>query len=105
MHESAPARANSARCDLGPLDHQVHVHGAAAVVDLVSDRRHDLGPEGDDRHEMAVHHVDVEGARAGIEHLDGLAAEGAEVGREDGRLHVRVLDPGRRHDPSLMTRH
>ena len=56
--------------ELGPLDHQVHVHGAAAVVDLVGDRGHDLGPEGDDRHEMAIHHVDVEGARAGIEHLD-----------------------------------
>ena len=72
---------------LGLLDHEVHVDRAAALVHEVGERRHDARAERDHGDEMPVHHVDVERARAGVEQLDDLAAERAEVGREDRRQH------------------
>ena len=36
-------------------------------------------------HEVAVHHVDVDRARAGLQHRGDLLAEAGEVGREDRR--------------------
>ena len=43
------------------------------------------GSEGDRRHEVAVHDVDVDHPRPGVEHLLDLRAEAGEVGRQDRR--------------------
>ena len=87
VHESAPGLRELGQLALGLLDHEVHVDRAAALVHEVGERRHDARAERDHGHEMPVHHVDVERARAGVEQLDDLAAERAEVGREDRRQH------------------
>ena len=86
---------------LGLLDHEMHVDRAPALVHEVGERRHDARAERDHGDEMAVHHVDVERARTGVEQLDDLAAKRAEVGREDRRDHQC---PGRpAHAPSLAS--
>ena len=74
---------------LGPLDHQVAVEQAAGVVHLVADRLDDHRPDRDRRDEVAVHDVDVDRARAGVEHRRELLAEARVVGRQDRRLHLR----------------
>ena len=76
---------------LGPLDHQVHVEHAAAVVHEVAQRVHDQRPDRDRRHEVAVHHVHVDHARARVHHLLDLLAEAGEVGGEDRRGYADVL--------------
>ena len=45
----------------------------------------DERPDRDRRHEVAVHHVDVDHPRTGVHHLGDLRAELREVGREDRR--------------------
>ena len=65
---------------------------AAGGVDLLGDRLDGVGPEGDRRHEVAVHHVDVDHARARGEHLLDLRAEPAEVGCEDRRGDLARAD-------------
>jgi hypothetical protein len=58
----------------GLLDHQVDVENAAGFMDLIGDRRGDQRPDRDRRHEMAVHHVEVDDPRAGAHHLVDLGA-------------------------------
>jgi len=82
----------------------VHRERPAAVVDVVGERGHDAGAEGDDGHEVPVHDVDVERTGAGIEEQPNAVAEGAEVGREDRRADLDVSQPRairgrRRHHP------
>ena len=81
--QSAPARANASMWSAGLLDHQVDVDRAAGVVHLVGDRPRDERPDGDRRHEVAVHDVDVDHPGPGRHHLGDLVAEPGEVGRED----------------------
>ena len=40
-------------------------------------------PDGDVGHEVTVHDVDVDDARAGVEHGLDVVAEAREVGRQD----------------------
>ena len=68
---------------LGPLDHQVHVEHAAALVHEVAQRADHQVADGDRRHEVAVHHVHVDDPRARVHHLFDLGAEAGEVGGED----------------------
>ena len=91
---SAPARANSATCRLGPLDHQVDVDHRAGVVNPIGERADDQRAERDRGHEMPIHDVDVDHPRARREHLVDLRAEPREVGREDrGRdAQLRISD-------------
>ncbi len=53
---------------LGPLDHEVAVEDPAAAVHELPDRGDDQRPDRDRRDEVAVHHVDVDHARAGVHH-------------------------------------
>ena len=93
MIPSAPAFAKFGDLLLGPLDHQVDVDEAADVVDLVGERLDDGRAHAQRRDEVAVHHVDVDRPRAGVEHGGDLLAEAGEVGGEDrggdagGRRH------------------
>ena len=80
---SAPALANSGDLALGALDHHVDVDQRAGVVDAVGERGDDQRPHRERRHEVAVHDVDVDDARAGVEHLADLVAQAGEVGGED----------------------
>jgi hypothetical protein len=76
---------------LGALDHEVHVEHAAAVVDELAQGVHDQRPDRDRRHEVAVHHVHVDHARARVHHLLHLPAEASEVGGQDRGGHTDVL--------------
>ena len=69
---------------LGPLDHQVDVEVTVRAVHLVGERRHHLRAHAEGGHEVAVHHVDVDRARAGVEHRGDLLAQAREVGGQDG---------------------
>ena len=70
---------------LRALDHQVDVDVPARVVDLTGERLDDRRAHAERRHEVAVHHVDVDRARAGGEHRADLLAQPGEVRREDRR--------------------
>ncbi len=48
--------------------------------------------EGDRRHEVTVHHVDVDDPRAGRQHLVDLRAEFGEVRREDRRSDLELAE-------------
>ena len=62
-------------------DHQMHVELVSAVR---PDRpRRSAGADGEVRHEMAVHHVDMDPVRAGGPERLHLLAEAREIGRED----------------------
>jgi hypothetical protein len=54
-------------------------------VDAVAQGVDDDRPHGDRRHEVAVHDVDVDDLRPGLEHRVDLLAEPREVGAEDRR--------------------
>ena len=77
---------------LGALDHQVHVEQRLGALRLLAQRGDDERPDGDRRHEVTVHHVDVDHPRAGVEHLLDLLSEAGEVGREDRRRHVHARE-------------
>ena len=63
-------------------DHQVHVHHG---LDVRADRLAERRAEGEVRHEMPVHHVDMDPVRAlRLDRLD-LLPEVGEIGREDRR--------------------
>ena len=63
-------------------DHQVDVEGLGGVR---AQRLHDSRADGEVRHEMPVHHVDVDPVRpGGIDSADFLA-QPCEIGREDRR--------------------
>ena len=49
---------------LRTLDHQMHVEQAADLLDLLAQRGDDQRADRDRRHEMTVHHVDVDHTRA-----------------------------------------
>ncbi len=76
---------------LRALDHEVNVEDSAAVVDEVSEGIDDQRSDRDRRHEVAVHHVHVDHASAGIHHLLDLLAEAGEVGGQDRGGHPDVL--------------
>jgi len=63
------------------LDHQVHIERPGRDV---PDRPDDRRPDRDVRHEVPVHHVDVNEIRAAAFDGRNVAAEGREVGGEDG---------------------
>ena len=77
---------------LGVLDHQVHIDDPAGRVHLIGQRLDDQRPHGDRRHEMAVHHVDVDDPCPGGHHLLDLGSQTREVGRQDRRGHVAPTD-------------
>ena len=74
---------------LRALDHQVHVDVAARVVDLAGERLDHRRAHAERRDEVAVHHVDVDRARAGGQHRADLLAEPGEVRRQDRRRDAR----------------
>ena len=76
---------------LGALDHEVHVEHALAIVYKVAESVDDQRSDRDRRHEVAVHHVHVDHAGAGVHHLLDLRAEAGEVGGEDRGGHPDVL--------------
>ena len=61
---------------LGPLDHQMHV-GSRPGLDGRARRslRGPRGPDRDRRHEVPVHHIDVDDPRARVEDLLDLRAQ------------------------------
>ena len=71
------------RLMLGTLDHQVDVEHRAHIAGLLGERGDHDGADGDRRHEMPVHDVDVDHARTGGENLSYLLAQTAKVGRQD----------------------
>ena len=81
--ESAPAFANASTWRSGRSIIRCTSIFAPGVVDLLGDRLDDERAHRDRRDEVAVHHVDVDHARAGVEHGVDLLAEAAEVGGED----------------------
>ena len=81
---------------LGALDHHVHRERTAGVVHDVGDGRDDARAERDHRDEVAVHDVDVERARTGVEQLLDAGPEGPEVGGEDRGADLYLGQPGGR---------
>jgi hypothetical protein len=73
---------------LGALDHQMDVQVPARAVDLTGERLDDRGAHAERRHEVAVHHVDVDRARARGEHGADLLAQPREVRGQDRRRHA-----------------
>ena len=63
------------------LDHQVHVEGA---IGGGRDRGQERRPDRQVRHEVPVHHVDVDPVGAGLAHEANLFRESAEVAGQDG---------------------
>ena len=94
--ESAPALTNSSALTLGALDHQVRLEHRAGVVHRLRERRDDQRADGDRRHEMPVHDVDVDHARPRGKHLDRPARAAARsrptgsTARRERRAAARV---------------
>ncbi len=72
---------------LGTLDHQVHVAHRPRRVRLLAQRRDDDRPDRDRRHEVPVHHIDVNHPRTRVQHLPDLLAQPPEVGGQNRRRH------------------
>ena len=72
----------------GAGDHQVHVHEASRRVDRRRDGPCEVGAEREVGDEVGVHHVDVEGARAGADERVELLADAQRIGRHQGREHL-----------------
>jgi hypothetical protein len=69
------------------LDHQMDIHCATGSMHLSGYGAADERPNRDRRHEMSIHHVEVDDACARLhDHLD-LFAETGEVGGENRRCH------------------
>ena len=67
--------------EIDRLDHEMHVeHLLRARPDAFDEAR----PEGDVRHEMAVHDIDMHPVAARFVDGADLLAEAGEIGREDG---------------------
>jgi hypothetical protein len=75
-----------------PIDHQVHVDHRTGGVDAVGQGRNHVRAERDRRDEVAVHDVDVDDAGASRQYLVDLAAEPAEICREDRGCDVVGAD-------------
>ena len=80
---SAPASANAAIWRSGRSIIRWTSSSAPGGVDLLGERVDRERPHRDRRHEVAVHDVDVDHPRAGVEHLADLLAQAREVGGED----------------------
>ena len=80
---------------VGRRDHQMNVEHLVAVG---SERFHHIGPEGDVRHEMPVHHVEMNPVRPRLGHRANLLAKGGEVSREDRRGDDGAGRAGRHSD-------
>jgi hypothetical protein len=89
--------------DFSRLGHDVEAVLNAGAVHERLQRRDDQRADGDVRYEVAVHDVDMDHPRAGVEHRLHVVAQTREVCRQDGRgdvdlvqqvrhvlLHVRV---------------
>ena len=63
-------------------NHQMHVE---RLLGMRTERLDHVGADGDVRHKMAVHHIDMDPVAAGG--VDGahFLAEPGKIGREDGR--------------------
>ncbi len=84
----APASGEVRDLELGALDHEMHVEqDVEAAQGLDHGRAH-----AQRRDEVAVHHVDVDHRRAGVDDLAHQLPEATEVGGEDARS-----DAGRGH--------
>ena len=66
---------------IGRRDHQVHVEGQRAVP---AQRAHQRGAEGDVRHEMPVHDVEMQPVGAGGFDGVNLLAQSGEVSGQEG---------------------
>ena len=91
---------------LGPLDHEVAVEPAIAIVDQPGDGlQHDRSHR-DRLDEVPVSDVEVEDAGPGIEHGRHLFAEPGEIGRVDRRLDLDAAIPrsARPHSVGSPTR-
>ena len=78
--------------DFGPFDHKMHIQRKRRRF---SDSPHDVGPDGDVGHEMAVHHVHVNPVRPGTLDCFDLLGEPAEVRGKNGGckfFHLSSLD-------------
>ena len=64
---------------VGILDHQVDIEGSRGQP---VDGSHNHGAEGDIRHEMTVHHIDVQAGGAGSLHHFDLLFQLGEVSAE-----------------------
>ena len=86
MIESAPAFANSAtwRSGRSIIRWQSSIPPASWTWSRIASTI--TGADRDRRDEVAVHHVDVDHARAGLHHGADLLAEARVVGRQDRRL-------------------
>jgi hypothetical protein len=74
-----------AHLPLGTFDHQMHLEHRARLAHLLGQRGHDERSDGDRRHEVTVHDVDMDHACTRVQHLPDLLAQPPEVGGEDGR--------------------
>ena len=72
---------------VGVHHHQVRLEGDVDVRPTGLDH---VGPEGQVRHEHAVHHVELDPVDAGLLERDALLAEPGEVGRQDRRGDLDV---------------
>ena len=92
---SAPALAKASRC--GSTGAIIRCTSSVFWRDR-ADRLHHVGPEGDDRHEMPVHHVEVDPVGAGGLDRADLLGELGEVGRQDRRRDAERAG----HEASLL---
>ena len=97
MIESAPGGGELLHAPLRALDHQMDVEHPAATVHLLAQRVDHERADRDRRHEVPVHHVHVDHARAGVHHLGHLIPEPSEVGGEDRGSHAHVVQDLRAH--------
>ena len=71
------------------LDHQVHVDGRLDAV--ATQRPADRRPDGEIRHVVIVHYVEVNDVRARIQHRLHVLAQAREVGGQDRRRNERFM--------------
>ena len=72
---------------VGVLDHQVNIERERAGI---AHGAHDDGTEGQVRHEVAVHDVDVDPVRTCVSDGADLVAQAAKVSGQDGRRDQRA---------------
>ncbi len=79
---SEPAFSEGFEIEIDRLDHEMHVeHLLGPGPDAFDEAR----PEGDVRHEMPVHHIDMHPVAARFVDGADFLAEACEIGGEDGR--------------------
>src|SRR5687767_12047811 len=85
---------------VGALDHQVGFEGHGGDRATRCDH---VGPEREDRYEVAVHDVPLDAVRAGLLQGMALLAQAGHVRREHGRDDLYQPRGGERHDSMLGT--